>query len=161
MMRNVFGVGAVVTVAAGMATGLVGCPGGQFELVLQNTGTTNPIVGCYLVPRDAKVEDWGPNRLARDAQGFPVPIQPGAQATLPGLLDAGPTYDFMVEFENGVGNPLYREFPVSEDGRRLQFEAGMATSISQDVITAHAALEDSGTGYPSYGIGYNWGAPQP
>ena len=139
---------------------LAGCPtAGTFDVVLKNTGHTNTIVGCYLVARDVKVDDWGPNLLAKDAQGAPIPIGPRQRATLGTRLKAGPTYDYMVAFQDAVGTTENREYPVSADGHKLVFDAGIATSLGEDAITAHALLEESATGWPTYSIGYSWGPP--
>jgi len=94
------------------------------------------------------------------ATGQPIPIGPGQGVWLEREFIAGPTYDWMVQFENAVGSPENLPFgPVSESGNQLVFEQGIWTSPSVSEISAFALLEEGADGIPTYSIGYNWGPP--
>ncbi|HNR35510.1 MAG TPA: hypothetical protein PKO36_10045 [Candidatus Hydrogenedentes bacterium] len=141
---------------------LAGCPVPKFRLHLKNTGTTNTIVGVYLVPQNSTDPGWGANVLNADpATGQPIPLAPGQGVWLEREFIAGPTYDWMVQFENAVGSPENLPLgPVTESGNQLIFEQGIWTSPSVSEISAFASLEEGFDGIPNYSIGYNWGPPQ-
>jgi hypothetical protein len=86
----------------------------MFRLYLENQGTTNPIVGVYIVPQGTSGTTWGPNLLDIDpATNLPVPLEPGQAIWLSQEFATGPIYDWPLKAAYTPAYPLpkYRPLP--------------------------------------------------